>query len=135
MNLRDELQAIYDTRGKLTPEIVVEEARPKGSPLHTRVFDKDESEAAEAYYRNRAHEIIQSVKITYTSTTGEPQSIRAFHSVRQDNGHVFEPLDVIVKDEVKLKLVLADMKREWSQLKGRYDSFSEFWKMVSEDIA
>ena len=52
--LRDELQTIYDKYGQLTAEMVVEEARPIGHPLHDRVFDRGRKEAADAWYLHRA---------------------------------------------------------------------------------
>jgi hypothetical protein len=40
MSLRDQLQAIYNERGKLTPTIVVDEARDESHPLQFEEFLK-----------------------------------------------------------------------------------------------
>jgi hypothetical protein len=135
MSLRDQLQTIYDTHGQLTPDIVLEEARPKGHPLHNRVFDKPKAEAAEAYYRERAHELIQEVRISYANATGKRDSVRAWIAVPGETGVVYEPTEKIVQDDFQRRLVMEGMKREWTQMKVRYDQFQEFWELVAEDIA
>lgn len=33
------------------------------------------------------------------------------------------------------KIVLADMKREWHQLRAKYERFAEFAEMVRGDVA
>lgn len=134
-SLRDELTGIYQRRGVLTPELVVEEARPPTAPLHDR-FEWDDSTAAEAWRRNQAHELIRSVKlpIVYRPSDGQPVKVRAFQAVRTEQGNVFQPTGKVVQDPFLAKLVLQNMHREWSALKARYDSFSEFYEMVRDDV-
>lgn len=133
-DLRSSLQAIYDARGKLTPEILVEEARDPKHPLHDRL-EWDDRVGGEAWRRAQAHELIQSVKIVYRdAVSGEERSLRAFHAVRTEKGHVYEPLNKVVEDPVLTRIVLADMEREWRQLKKRYDQFAEFWLLVRQDV-
>lgn len=135
MTLRDHLQAVYEEHGRLTPELVRETARPKDHPLHAHVFDRAPKDAAEAWYLTRAHELIQRVKITYkTGPKGEEHSIRVFHAVRTEKGHSYEPVETIVNDPFLRRLVLADMEREWKQLKSRYGHFAEFVAMVAEEV-
>lgn len=132
MNLRDALQAIYDAHGYLTPELVVTEARPKGSPLHDIVFDKNQKDAAEAYYKARAHDLIQSVKVVYREATDDEKarSVRKWQAVRTEAGHVYKAAEDIATDPVAAAIVLADMQREWMALHRRYGAFSEFTEMV-----
>jgi hypothetical protein len=136
-DLREQLQGIYDHHGKLTPELVVEVARPTDHPLHDRVFDRSPREAAETYYRNRAHELIQSVRVVYakTSDASQEQSVRAFHAVRREKAYSYEPVEKIAEDEFTKRLVLSDMEREWRQLLARYEQFEEFLGMVQKDLA
>jgi hypothetical protein len=133
-SLRDELQAIYDQHGELTPALVVDEARSLEHPLHSR-FEWDNRAAGEAWRRAQAHELIRSVKIVYrdASEFGEERSVRAFHAVRTDEGHVYKHVDEILKDPVLTEIVRADMQREWKQLKRRFDQFDEFWHIVAAD--
>ncbi len=136
MNLREELQAIHSSHGKLTPEIVVETARPKNHPLHHHVFDRAPKEAAEAWYRSRAHELITSVKIVYKDAdeTGPQRSIRAFHALQTEEGFIYEPVERIATDDFARKLLLASMEREWKQLFDRYKEFEEFLAVVTADM-
>lgn len=134
MSLRDHLQEIYDHHGQLTPDLVVEVARPKDHPLHSRVFNRPQKQAAEAWYKHRAHELIQSVKVVYRDSNDEPQEIRKYHAVRGDSGVVYRASEDIADDPFAKKLVLRDMEREWHQLRARYERFSEFLEMVEQDI-
>lgn len=134
-DLRSLLQEVYDTHGYLTPALVRDVARDPASALHPLVFDKDINEAAEAYYLDRAHQLIRVAKVSFTTASGEPKSLRAFHSTRTEQGYVYHPLDQVTSDPFLAKLVLGDMKREWQQLKARYENFAEFWELVRKDSA
>lgn len=136
MSLRDHLQAIYDERGELTPALVVDVARDDRHPLHTK-FEWNNTIAAERYRRQQAHELIKSVRLTYQSPkTGQPISIRAFHAVKQPNTNKFayEPTQVIMQDPMVMRLLLAEMRRDWEAFKRRYEQFEEFWDMVEGDL-
>lgn len=135
--VREHLQAIYDQHGRLTPEIVVDAVRSKSHPLHAHVFDRAPKEAAAAWYRSRAHDLIKSVRVSY-GPEDSPRIVRAFHAVRisdQDSGFTYEPVEKVASDEFLRSLVLRDMEREWKQLLKRYEDFEEFLSMVREDIA
>lgn len=135
MSLRDQLQAIYDQRGKLTPAIVVDEARAENHPLHSR-FEWDDKVAGEAWRRQQAHELIRSVRVVYKQAdeTSPEKSVRAYHAVRTEDGHVYEPAEKVAQDEFARQLVLGDMRREWEALKRRYESFQEFLDMIRRDL-
>ena len=136
MNLRDELQAIYSAHGRLTPELVVEEARLKSHPLHSHVFDRPRNEAAEAWYKYRAHALITSVKIVYKEAddSGPERSVRAFHALQTEEGFIYEPVERIATDDFARKLLLTSMEREWKQLFDRFKEFEEFLALVTLDV-
>lgn len=134
MSLRDQLQTIYDQHNRLTPQLVVDEARPDDHPLHNR-FEWDDEIAGEAWRRHQAHELIRSVKIVRKDDSGrEYPKVRAFHALRLDDGISYEPLDSIIDNEFQVRLLLSDMRREWRTLKARYDQFHEFWQIVKGDV-
>lgn len=135
MSLRDELQNIYDQHGQLTPALVVDTARSKTHPLHDR-FEWNDKVAGEAWRRQQAHELIRSVKVVYREAddTNPEKSVRAFHAVRADKGHVYEPVDKVIADDFTRRLVLQDMEREWRALHRRYQNFEEFTAMVRRDL-
>lgn len=132
--LREILQEIYDRRGKLTPEIVRDEARPDDSPLH-HALTWDDAVAGEEYRLIQAHRLIQRVRITYRSSPkARERDVRAFQAVRTGQGYVYEPTEKVAQDPFLAHLVLADMEREWRALKRRYEDFREFWTMVRRDV-
>lgn len=139
MSLRDVLQALYDERGKLTPALVVDVARDPDHVLHNR-FEWDDSIAGERYRRDQAHELIRSVRVNYVSArTEEPLSIRAFQAVKDPDDtdgrkYVYVPTEAVVQDPIVMRLILADMERDWRNLRRRWEEFDEFWNMVGEDV-
>lgn len=134
MSLRDQLQAIYNGHGKLTPAIVVNEARDESHPLHTR-FEWDDAAAGESWRRQQAHELIRSVRVVYREADEKnpEKSVRAFHAVRSESEHVYEPVEKIAEDDFARQLLLKDMEREWQSLRRRYEQFEEFLSMVRRD--
>lgn len=135
MNLRDQLLAIREKHGRLDPHLVIEEARDEAHPLHSR-FEWDDSVAGEAWRRSQAHDLIRSVRLVYREATEQEaaRSVRAFHAVRREDGHAYEPAEEVIEDPFTRRLVLADMEREWKALRRRYDAFAEFADMVRRDI-
>lgn len=126
--LREQLQAIYEKRGKLTPEIVVEEAREKGHPLHERVFDRPKGEAAEAWYRHRAHELIRKARVVYAESEDAPKELRAFQAIRAEGpeSYVYEPTERVAKDEFAFRLLMREMEREQAVLRKRQEEFLDY---------
>jgi len=136
MSLREHLQAIYDERGELTPALVVDVARDDTHPLHTR-FEWNDAVAAEKHRREQAHQLIKSVRISYTNTrTGTPISIRAFHAVKRPdtNRYAYEPTAVVMQDPAIMQLLRMEMHREWQAFRRRYEEHEEFWAMVTDDV-
>ncbi len=135
VNLRAQLQAIYDQHGALTAALVVDAARPRSHPLHGHIFDRAKPAAAEAWYLHRAEVVIRSVTVRRRGADGAPVDIRAFSPVREDAPGVYDPIDDIVLDDVAFKRLLVTMEVEWQAMKRRYDSLVEFWEMVRSESA
>lgn len=138
-DLRTQLTSIYRDRGELTPQNVVDEARPDDHPLHSR-FEWDDAVAGEAYRRVQAQELIRSVKIVYAeSPRGERKSVRAFSSLHEasDDGAAtgYAPTEDIVADDFSRQLLLRQCKREIDQLRTKYGHLQEFAAMMTEAIA
>lgn len=136
MSLREHLQAIYDERGELTPALVVDLARDEKHPLHGR-FEWDDTTAAEKFRVRQAHDLIKSVRITFSSPrTGDDISIRAFHAIRQPDGQKFayQPTQIVVQDPIAAQLIIGQMQRDWMNLKRRWEAFQEFWDLVTDDV-
>lgn len=137
-DLRAALADIYQQRGELTPQIVVDEARPKGAPLHDR-FEWNDKQAGEAYRRVQAAQLIRSVRIEFIGpTSGERKFVRGFHSLRQsgdDERDGYAPTDEIVQDEMATKILLRQFEREIADLKRKYGHLAEFAQIIREAVA
>jgi len=134
-DLRGQLQAIYDERGRLTPGIVVDTARDESHPLHAR-FEWDDQIAGEKYRLGQARELIRSVRVVYreaTETEGA-RTVRAFHAVRDEQGTAYRSAETIAESPLLTKILLQDMQREWKALLRRYGQFEEFLRMVQGDL-
>lgn len=136
-DLRGALMSIYQRDGQLTPEAVVDEARPPGSELHNR-FEWNDSVAAECFRHEQARELIRSVRIRFDDKrTGERKYVRAFSSVR-DAGKTdrsgYAPTEEIARDEFAVKLLLSECKREIADLKRKYGHLEDFTALVRAEI-
>jgi hypothetical protein len=133
MNLRDHLQTIYDEHGKLTPKLVVDEARDPKHPLHNR-FEWDDGIAAERYREEQARGLIRLLRVGYRNADGDQGHVRSYHSVRTQEGYSYEPVEKIIESPMLTKILLADMRRDWQALKRRYERFEEFARMIRNDL-
>lgn len=130
--LREHLQSIYDQHQKLTPRLVVDEARDQGHPLHNR-FEWDDAVAGEKYRQSQAAELIRSVKVKY-SVGDKAGEVRSWVSVARSDGHVYEPVEKVAEDDVSRRIVLRAMEREFNQMKDRYSQFAEFTDMLRREV-
>lgn len=133
--LRDQLLAVRQQHGKLTPQVVVDTARNPEHPLHSR-FEWNDSVAGEAWRCHQAHELIRKVKVVYQEAdeTRPEKAVRGFLAIRAAEGYVFDPVEEVAEDPFRQKLALADMEREWKALYKRYQEFGEFLDMVRRDL-
>lgn len=133
-SLREQLEAIYVAHQALTPALLVDLARDQAHPLHDR-FEWDNRIAGEAWRREQAHKLISSVRVAYRPDDKPQDTVRAFHAVRTEDGVGYHPAEKVAHDPFLARLVLADMEREWKQLRSRYETFTEFWQMINRDTA
>jgi len=128
-DLRTALTGVYRQHGELSPQIVVDEARPVDAPLHHR-FEWDQATGAEQYRLIQAARLIRSVRIEYTAPNSEEKKfIRAFHSLHEsgdDERQGYAPTKEILENETTRKILLRNMERDIAQLKKRYGHLVEF---------
>ena len=132
-DLRAELTGIYRRCGELTPQIVVDEARPEGAPLHSR-FEWDDAVAGEKYRLTQASALIRVVRIEYTtSESDEKKFIRAFSSLHESgepDRQGYAPTEEVLADPVTRQVLLRTMQRDIATLKKRYGHLAEFAEMM-----
>ena len=122
----DTLEALrMENSGALTPDIVVESARQKDSPIHN-CFEWDDSIAGEKYRKEQARRIIQCVvtDIRGNNPNPRPQTIRAFTSVQNDKGDRYytTTAHALSNDELK-EQVFANLMRDMDTLRRKYDTY------------
>lgn len=133
VDLRAALEAVRTKRGELTPQNVVDEARPEDHPLHHK-FEWDDRVAGEEYRKSQARELIRSVRVSYRAPSGDEHKVRAFHSVRTPTSQAYEPVEEIAEDPFKRQMVLRQMEIEWRAMWRRYSHFEEFTQLVRGDL-
>lgn len=131
-SLRDQLQAIRDERGSLTPALVVEVAADPNHPLHNR-FEWDDSRAAHQWRLEQAGQLL---RVTFRPDLSKPTDLRAFVAVKGEDSPTsdYVPVGEAMTDPFTQKLVLAQFKREWKAFQRRYEHLAEFATTILRDV-
>lgn len=137
MTVRDDLLAIYQSHGALTPEIVLEEASDPAHALHAR-FNWDDAEAAHKYRLSQAGQLIRSVKVKVFNP--EPTEVRGFLHIDGGKGDdspqsSYVPEEVVRSDPALQALALSQMEREWRLLRRRWSAHKEFWALIQQEVS
>ena len=115
--------------GRLTQEIVLNEAQKKGSPLHKH-FDWSDALAAKRWRLDQAAYLIRSIEVFVTSARKkEPVAIRAMVNViREDDRSYTSVQDALADPELRAQVV-AQAWRELEQWRKRHAELVEFAKV------
>jgi hypothetical protein len=116
----------------ITTEAVVEAARPRDSVLHPYIFNRNQQDAAEEYYKEQARQLVRSIIVTVATEKGEAVATRAFISVREDEAEEREPrlyMSVeVVRDSPKLSThVLEEARAEWVRATDKFRTFQKLY--------
>lgn len=144
MSTQQALQALYDERGELTPELVLAEASDPEHELHER-FVWDDTEAAHRYRLTQAGHLIRSVKVTVQkSPESQPIRVRAFIADRElrdspddqpeDLMGAYHPVEQVIESDLMRTAWFRSLERDWKRLKARAGASREFAQMVLADI-
>ena len=123
-----ELNRIEQRDGSITPENVVDAARPATSSLH-KYFTWDNDEAAELYRRQEARKLIHCVRVSYDSKD-ETKSVRAYVSMvstndEGDSGRGYIGLARVLSDAELRSQMLAEALDEAKAWRERYQHLNE----------
>lgn len=143
-DVRTHLYAIYRREGELTPALVVEEARPKSSPLHSHLT-WDTSAAAEKCRLIEAAQLIRSVKIRYAEgVVRDAKSVREFVSLRRIGDDddpdaslrwTYVPTEEAMANPISAGIVLREAEREFRSFERKYGHLQEFARIVGRSAA
>lgn len=127
MSLKDELLALQDADGNLSPSAVLEFARDNPeSECHKRYEAAglwDDAKAAEAARMGFARHLIQRYRVKITGNDGAPRHVRAMVSTTESrgNGHGSYSLrSRVMSDEERRHQMQRDCSREIRSLAKRY---------------
>ena len=135
--LTAELAQIYQARGELTPELVIEVATDEDHPLHSR-YEWDDAVAGHEYRKVQAAADIRVCRVEFVDPSGDERSIRAFVSLNQaqvPGRRGYAPTEEVVADELTSRILLRELERKMAALKKEYGHLSEFAAIVRAAVA
>lgn len=128
---------IEKNHGSITPEIVLEDAKPKDSPLHT-AFTWDDSKAAHRHRLDEARYLIRSYVIVEVPTTSEESGTytvavpqRQVESIEEDGQRVYKTINDIMADPVLRARLLEEALAKLKLWKDRYKNLTELAEVYS----
>lgn len=116
----EELDRIYQDRGKLDAADVVDESRPVEAVLHP-CFEWDDPKAAELYRQQQARNIINCVVTVKETKGGGEVTTRAYEHVQG----AYHPINVIFQCMDKSEELLQTAFRELQAFRKRFQTISE----------
>lgn len=122
--------------GRITPALVVEDARPEDAPLHP-CFEWSDPQAAQLYREEQARLLIRSVRVVVRDESkSEPVAVRAFLHVADPQGPTYMDSAQVMRDELLRTQVL---QRAWAELNAWRDRYKEMQELagifeVIEDV-
>lgn len=124
MTKSEALQQIYESHGKLTPELVVEHAKDPDNPLHDH-FDWDNEEAGVKWRKHQARMLICKVKIVSESNPDEETRLYV-HNGKQDESRQYNHVNMVVNDPGEFIKTLKRFKQDCISYIDRIKSLGEY---------
>lgn len=117
--------------GNLTPQALVDEARPEESPLH-KGFDWDDASAAEKYRRAQAVTMIRAVVVSESEIMDEGSAdvkVKVFNLPQK--GTSYESLKTILVDEEKSDSLIDRALAELRTYREKYSQLERLSKLMT----
>ena len=109
----------------LTPEAVVQAARPPSAVLHPE-FEWDDAVAAEEWRKEQARHLIAHIVVTYPQQNKDPLQVRAFQSLKvPQDGFVFVRTEAALSESDARMRLLTQALRDLLALEKRYRDLQE----------
>lgn len=119
--------------GIITPEIVLDAAKRKSSPLHP-FFNWDDTKAAREYRLIQAAQLIRRIKVTIPATENRNVRIRAFVNIHEKPAGadeepkargIYVPLADAMRHEDWREQLLKSCKRDVETFRSKYAALRE----------
>ena len=129
-----EIERLENEYDGVTPEVLVDEARKKRSPLHA-CFEWDDRKAAGKYRLDQARYILREIEVVIEREDAEPLVIRAFHHVETvEQGKYYTTVSKAYENELLWQQVKAQAISEIKSWQKKYQTITEF-EVVFDAIA
>lgn len=119
-----ELQRIQNIYGSITPEILVNEAKKRKSPLHP-IFEWDDTKAAENYRLQQARILLNNIQVTIV-TDNESKNISVYEVTSVKEG--YKSIDTFDSDDIEF--VRIGIERDLFYLKKKLQLYKQFDKVL-----
>lgn len=126
----EELEAIEQKHGEVTPKIIVDQARPIASPLHS-FFEWNDRDAAEHYRHDQARNLVSCIVVKAYDGEETRTPTRAFVSVSDVDGRSYMGIATAMSDKDVREQLLERGRREIIEWRERYRALQEFSKVFS----
>ena len=125
------LEHLEKKYGSVTSKIFLEESRPEESQTH-KLFEWDDSKAAELYRLHTARCAIGSLRVVQTMSSGDQVAIRAYVDTSNDSVTHYESINEALKDESKRNIYLNKIRAELNTFIQRNKNIEELAEMLIE---
>lgn len=114
----EEIDRLYQSKGRILPEDIVEASKDESAPLHP-CFEWDDTVAAHKYRCSQAASIIRLIVTEDISPTKE-YAVRAFVHTED----CYKPTSVVVNSEDAMETLLKTAMSELFAFRRKYESLS-----------
>jgi hypothetical protein len=131
-----ELARIQAEHGNLTPEMIVEEARSRTSPLH-HLFEWDNRVAGEKYRLGQARVLVRIVREEIgEDDDGAPIYFRAYVAARRVNREEagYLPTREVLMSPISEAILAKALKRELARINQKYGHLRLFGQIVRGEL-
>lgn len=136
----ERLDALQRSNGeRLTPRMVVDDARAEDSPLHN-CFMWDDVRAGEMYRESQARLILRSIRVEDVNwATDVRVNRRVFVNVAEQVGadlqNAYVPISRVLASEDLRHQLIIQARKELQSFKRRYAEISELMTIVDDALA
>lgn len=113
---------IESSEGPLSPEVVVQEARSRDSPLHP-YFDWNDKEASDNWRVHQARMMISHIQIVVEGRNDPP--VRVFYNVVDADTRGYVTMNRVLSNEEYHRQVVEKALQEVERWRVRYHQYSE----------
>lgn len=119
---------IEENDGLLEPALIVKDAEPVDSPLHSE-FEWDDSVAAKEWREHTARNIVAAIVVVQEQPERKVLPVRAFVNVREDRGRGYTTTARAVSDEELFSQIVDDVIASIRSFEYKLRAFKQYEQM------